>query len=592
MQQQISQKEAIIRVNNLMTSWLSNTNQSFSQVCRDNIGRPYRSTPFWSISDSVELGEDVAGDIILITQFFNGKSAARKEELKTALKVNVANAEINKIILLNERIYTDNELGVKSDKIEQIVVNKRLNYKIVFDEVEKLNLNGYIVLSNLDIFFDKTVSNIRRSGIANEKAMFALLRYEYTPGVSIANTPIFEHRSASQDTWIWHTNWNVGKKEREIFDFNMGTLGCDNTFIYLAQMLGYKTYNTPQLVKTYHNHGTNERNYSKSVTTPKPHYYMAALMNDDNVKQDVSHPFTFRGENNNFYDYLNKMLTSNKKFIVPRLAGIEHMYAMIGAEVKQTGSFNGSHADFVNKTRSLMKNNAGVFLPSGDSIIQYSDLYLRAFHLCDMYMDWEPQGDVASAYGSGLQLAFEFVQHNFENKKRLWSFGVADIFHLIYQEKPWTHALKGKRLLIISPFGETFKKQLPVLDKIYGRDLFPDCTFTFLSPPVTNGKNQSRPFIEELNDFVKRIGTVANEFDVALVSCGGYGNPVLNRIHDMGKSAIYVGGVLQMFFGVYGSRWERERPLMMRLFKNEHWVRPTRDERPQGFEGVEGSCYW
>ena len=60
----------------------------------------------------------------------------------------------------------------------------------------------------------------------------------------------------------------------------------------------------------------------------------------------------------------------------------------------------------------------------------------------------------------------------------------------------------------------------------------------------------------------------------------------------MGKSAIYVGGVLQMYFGVYGSRWERERPLMMKLFKNEHWVRPTSDERPQGFENVEGSCYW
>ena len=68
--------------------------------------------------------------------------------------------------------------------------------------------------------------------------------------------------------------------------------------------------------------------------------------------------------------------------------------------------------------------------------------------------------------------------------------------------------------------------------------------------------------------------------------------PILGRLYEMGKSAIYVGGVLQMYFGVYGSRWERERPLVMKLFKNEHWVRPSNDERPPGFENVEESCYW
>jgi len=159
-------------------------------------------------------------------------------------------------------------------------------------------------------------------------------------------------------------------------------------------------------------------------------------------------------------------------------------------------------------------------------------------------------------------------------------------------DEPWTHALSGKRLLIVSSFAETFKKQLPHLSKIYGRDLFPGCSFVFLKPPVTNGSNRSRPYRTELNEFKKRIENIKNDFDIALVSCGGYGNPILSKIYDMGKSAIYVGGVLQMYFGVYGSRWERERPTIMRLFKNEYWVRPTAQERPAGFENVEGSCYW
>ena len=71
------------------------------------------------------------------------------------------------------------------------------------------------------------------------------------------------------------------------------------------------------------------------------------------------------------------------------------------------------------------------------------------------------------------------------------------------------------------------QKQVPHLPKIYGRDMFPDCTFTFLKPPVTNAKNKSRSFMEELNDFTSRVEAVKDSFDVALVSCGGYGNPIL-----------------------------------------------------------------
>jgi hypothetical protein len=60
----------------------------------------------------------------------------------------------------------------------------------------------------------------------------------------------------------------------------------------------------------------------------------------------------------------------------------------------------------------------------------------------------------------------------------------------------------------------------------------------------------------------------------------------------MGKSSVYVGGVLQMYFGVYGERWLKERPDIMRLYMNKHWSRPNEDEKPQGFESVEDSCYW
>lgn len=580
----------LIRSNLLMGEWLSNTKTQFSKLSLERIGGMYRASPFWCLSNNVELGEIEDGNITLISQFFIGKTPARTNELKTALRINVANPSIDTIILLNERIYTIEELGVKSDKIRQIVVGKRLDYKTVFEFVSNEKLNGYIVLSNLDIFFDKEISVIKRTNIANEKAMFCLVRYEYKTGKPVKDSSIFKHISDSQDTWIWHTNYNLNEeKDRNVLDFQLGIPGCDNTFAYITQVLGYKLYNLPKLIKSYHIHNTNERNYDQTTTrTPKPYYCITALL--DNKIQDPLHPFTFHGENHNMYKYLENIINTENNFIIPRLAGIENLYAVMGAQAGQRGRFENNEAMFVNKTRNFMKNNAGIFLPDGNSVVEYSTAYLKAFHICDAFMDWEPQGDVAVTI-PGMLTSFEFIYANFD-RQRFWSFGVADIFHLIYQDNPWTHALAGKRLLIISPFAETFKKQLPVLDKIYGRDMFPDCSFTFLKPPITNGSNQSRPFSQELNDFSNRIEAVKDTFDIALVSCGGYGNPILGRIYDMGKSAIYIGGVLQMFFGVYGSRWERERPLVMKLFKNEHWVRPSSDERPTGFEKVEGSCYW
>ena len=91
---------------------------------------------------------------------------------------------------------------------------------------------------------------------------------------------------------------------------------------------------------------------------------------------------------------------------------------------------------------------------------------------------------------------------------------------------------------------------------------------------------------------MNEIEKIKDEFDIALCSCGGYGNLVCSRIYDMNKSAIYVGGVLQMYFGVYGSRWMRERGAILRLFMNKHWSRPKEEEQPDGFKKVEGSCYW
>ena len=49
------------------------------------------------------------------------------------------------------------------------------------------------------------------------------------------------------------------------------------------------------------------------------------------------------------------------------------------------------------------------------------------------------------------------------------------------------------------------------------------------------------------------------DFDVAFLSCGSYALPLGNFIkEDLHRQAIYVGGVLQLLFGVMGRRYENE----------------------------------
>ena len=178
---------------------------------------------------------------------------------------------------------------------------------------------------------------------------------------------------------------------------------------------------------------------------------------------------------------------------------------------------------------------------------------------------------------------------NFEQPK--FDAVALDIFHSITRQ-PWTLALKGQRLLIISPFVDSFKKQIANKEKIYGIDLFPECSFIFIKPPQTQGDNYSKEFDIELNNFIGEIIKIKDNFDIALCSCGGYGNLVCNAIYDMDKSAIYVGGVLQMYFGIYGNRWLTERKDAMKLYLNNYWSRPQQHEKPSGEKKIENGCYW
>ena len=84
------------------------------------------------------------------------------------------------------------------------------------------------------------------------------------------------------------------------------------------------------------------------------------------------------------------------------------------------------------------------------------------------------------------------------------------------------------------------------------------------------------------------------DFDIALVSCGGYGAPLSYYIKkELNKSVIYVGGGIQLLFGVMGKRWENIDMWKKIIKENEsNFIRLSGDEIINNINRVENGCFW
>jgi hypothetical protein len=511
---------------------------------------------FVTVSRSTPLTSATSDPIHLVTQFFLSTDSTRLAELRLALRFNVENPHVDTVTLLNERIYTADELGLESPKITQVVIGSRLR----FNDVWAMRKPGYTVLTNADIFVDATIARIRQSDLHARRAMYALLRYEHPSG------KLFGPRADSQDTWIVHSSLELTSAELNAFKFELGRPGCDNKVAYLFAAMGVEIYNDPALIHTHHCHASPGRSYPEKVDAPYLFVCPANL-----PCTIYGNPLSDIRSMIQTYDFfscnarLPFFLTSHP-FVIPRIAGIENNTALAGVLGRPLHD----------RLRSVMKINAGIHLTTAASVKAYSVAYLKPFHQCRVYASWEPWGN----YFPHIAESQVYMQRTFP-KSQVGAF-VFDIFH--YLRHPWTHALRGRRLLIVSPFVDMIQTQPPA----YHTNLFPDCTFVYVKPPQTHGNEPSRDWTLEFTELCAAVDAV--EFDVALCSCGGYGNPLCGYLFSKGKSAIYVGGVLQMYFGIYGGRWIKERKDILTMHLTPDWKRPT--VKPEGHAAIESSCYW
>ena len=460
--------------------------------------------------------------IHVFLQFYIDKNEQHAKEIQFALQKNVDNPHITSIVLLNERMYTVDELGVQSTKIKQVIIHKRLTYSMFLE----YPIVGYKVLINADIFIDSTLFNCKTSDIHLYKKMYALLRYEYGPNpVLYGATTQYEGRGDSADTWIIHSNHTFTKKELACFNIQLGIPGCDNKVAYVFSILGYTIYNDPLYIKTYHCHASSERKYAPNIITP----YACIL------PANVSCPPPFQLSTQISFSVntqLLNLLNTKSPILIPfadEVDSVEFMKII-------------NHVSF-SKPVQLTPT---IKVTTKESAQLYVKLYLEAFESSTVFSSFEPWEPMFSK-------SWPFI-HTL-NKKYL-SVAVFDIFNYMYN--PWTLALSHKTILIISPYADKIKMQ----PNAYPIDLFLGCKFLYVKAP--EGGTDWRIEFNNLCDQIKKV-----EFDVALCSCKGYGNPICSYIYSMGKSAIYVDN-LHMFFGIYEKKWLMYKE-MVHLYLTKDW---------------------
>ena len=276
-------------------------------------------------------------------------------------------------------------------------------------------------------------------------------------------------------------------------------------------------------------------------------------------------------------DYIINLLSLNKKFMITRVG--------VGNETN-LAFFTDTLQSIDTKMLVSLSNNAGIYNITPDNLLKYTELYIKAIK----------ESNALATFNNTMIVQQEHFINNYKLDV-LYSRVLEPFYCCLENIKPWTQHLLGKKVLIVNPFVNSFKKQLKEGFQIFkdpDKKLFMDNQdFVFYKSYNTAAGNSIHKDWEETYDIMcKDISKL--DFDIALLGCGGYGLPLCNFIYkEMNKSAIYVGGGLQLLFGVMGKRWDDIQMWMDIIKENDSkFIRPSINEQLPNKQRIEGGCYW
>ncbi|HFU75308.1 MAG TPA: hypothetical protein ENK66_03595 [Arcobacter sp.] len=231
-----------------------------------------------------------------------------------------------------------------------------------------------------------------------------------------------------------------------------------------------------------------------------------------------------------------------------------------------------------------MQNWSGFYPATTDNIKKFSKLILQDKNEVDILGSWLIDEKNVEKDMHDVKIHLRFLEP-------FWS------------KKPWTEALKNKKVLVVHPFSKTILKQYEKRDLLFSdKKILPNFESINIIKAVQSlgtGDDRFRDWFEALEYMKDEIDKV--DYDVCLIGAGAYGFSLAAYIKRQGKIAIHMGGALQLLFGIKGNRWEDSnygvkewgiKPNAYVNLMNKHWVRPSEEETPQCASAVEGASYW
>lgn len=233
------------------------------------------------------------------------------------------------------------------------------------------------------------------------------------------------------------------------------------------------------------------------------------------------------------------------------------------------------------KTYMKKKDVVDMFQVAGQGknlgIRKFNELMLKSIHNADMLGVWTnlPMGD---AFINSLDIS---------NKYFVDAIGVEPYCY----ERPWSEALKGKKVLVVSPFSEEIKEQYKKREYLWkNKRVLPEFELKTVDSVwyFFNQKDSRFSSWFEAYEYLY-CQIVREDFDIALLGCGAFGFPLSAEIKKLGKQAVHMGGAIQILFGIKGKRWDKTG---IGQYYNEYWIRPGESSKPKEADKLDDNCYW
>ena len=226
--------------------------------------------------------------------------------------------------------------------------------------------------------------------------------------------------------------------------------------------------------------------------------------------------------------------------------------------------------------------NAGVYPPSLSSLYGFCSEYISSIRKINVFAQWIT--DASDGFAEA-----PIIDQYAPESQRIHSRALEPFYH----EDPWSSVLKDKRVLVISPFEKSIKKQYEKREDLWeNKNILPDFKLHTLRTPMSAGISDPEfdTWFDGLEYFKKQIKGKAPEF--VIVGAGAWSLPVVAYCSELGIDALHMGGGTQILFGIKGRRWDDHD--VISTFYNEHWIRPSDEEIPERMENmrIDTGHYW